>query len=140
MDLRVKPNCRAVFDFPQFSFVCATERAQRPFWGFSAREVSPPRDFSQHDGLIESQRAKLQIGANDTIKLELYEGCKPVTELSHSNGSIGNVVSIPTAISFTITGNGSQRPDSVWWGRDVLLTVTIGGNPVTRWLKFHNWS
>ena len=97
-----------------------------------------PDDEIDFGGPIVAAGVKLQMGADDTIKLELYEGGEPVTELSQSNGSIGNVVSIPTAISFAITGNGSQRPDGDWWGKDVLLTVTIGGEPVTRWLKFHN--
>ena len=53
MDLRLKPNTRGCFAFDEFSVVCAIERAPRPFWGVSAREVSPPRDFSQHDGFLE---------------------------------------------------------------------------------------
>ena len=80
-------------------------------WGSDVRPHVWPRDFG---GPIVAAGVKLQMGADDTIKLELYEGGEPVTELSQSNGSIGNVVSIPTAISFAINNNGSQRPDGDW--------------------------
>lgn len=49
MGLRIKPNCRADFDLAEFSVVCGNDRAAWPFGGDSAREVSPPCDFSQHD-------------------------------------------------------------------------------------------
>ena len=50
MGLRLKPNCRADFDPAEFSVVCGNDRAAWLLGGNSAREVSPPRDFSQHDG------------------------------------------------------------------------------------------
>ena len=104
------------------------------------------------------------MGDGDTIRIELYEGGAHVALLDQANNSIKNVVSIPTAISFSINNNGSARPDMHlcrrhqvprratrgalrkqsrkrvrdWWGKDVLLTATIGGTPVSRWLKFHN--
>ena len=55
MDLRIKPNCRADFDPAEFSVVCGNDRAAWLLGGTSAREVSPPRDFSQHDGFKEKR-------------------------------------------------------------------------------------
>ena len=49
MGLHIKPNCRADFDPAEFSVVCGNDRAAWLLGGNSAREVSPPRDFSQHD-------------------------------------------------------------------------------------------
>ena len=34
--------------------------------------------------------------------------------------------------------NSSCRPDGDWWGQRVLLTATIGGFAVKRWLTFAN--
>ena len=42
MDSRIKPNTRGCFAFGEFSVVCGNARAERPFGGDSAREVSPP--------------------------------------------------------------------------------------------------
>jgi len=50
MGLHIKPNCRADFDPAEFSVVCGNDHAAWLWGGNSAREVSPPRDFSQHDG------------------------------------------------------------------------------------------
>ena len=55
MDLRIKPNCRADFDPAEFSVVCGNDRAAWLLGGNSAREVSPPRDFSQHGGFKEKR-------------------------------------------------------------------------------------
>lgn len=71
MDLRVKPNCRACFDFSKFSFVCGAERVQRPFQGVFAREVSPPRDFSQHDG-FKGKRPILPFSTETTYLVCAY--------------------------------------------------------------------
>ena len=89
-------------------------------------------------GPIVAAGEDLQMGADDTMKIEMFEGGAPVAVLDQANGSIVNVVSIPTAVSFSIIGNGSSAPDGDWWGRDVLLTMTVGGEPVSRWLKFHD--
>ena len=97
-----------------------------------------PDDVIDFGGPIIAAGEKLQMGDGDTIRIELYEGGAPVAHLDQANNSIKNAVSIPTAISFSINNNGSARPDGDWWGKDVLLTATIGGTPVTRWLKFHD--
>ena len=34
--------------------------------------------------------------------------------------------------------NSSSHPDGDWWGQRVLLTATIGGFAVKRWLTFAN--
>ena len=78
------------------------------------------------------------MGAGDTIKLELYRDGASIAELTQENGSIESVVSIPTAISFALNSNGSSHPDGDWWGGLVLLTVTIGGEEIRHWLRFHN--
>ena len=36
--------------------------------------------------------------------------------------------------------NTSGKPDGSWWGRDALITVTIGGVAATHWVKFHDWN
>ena len=123
-----------------------------------------PEDEIYFGGPIVVAGEKLQMGDGDTIRIELYEGGAPVAHLNQANNSIKNVVSIPTAIAFSINNNGSTRPDMHlcrrhqvprratrgalrkqsrkrvrdWWGKDVLLTATIGGIPTTRWLKFHD--
>jgi len=48
------------------------------------------------------------------------------------------IVSIPTAISFANRVNTSSRPDGDWWGKQVLLTATIGGEEVRHWVRFYN--
>ena len=93
-----------------------------------------PDDEIDFGGPIVAGGEGLQMGEGDTIKLELYEDGEPVAVLD----SLQSIVSIPTAISFTSNNNSSSRPDGDWWGKDVLLTVTIGGERVTRWLKFHD--
>ena len=55
MDWRIKPNTRGCFAFREFSVVCGIELAERPFRDDSARKVSPPRDFSQHDSFKEKR-------------------------------------------------------------------------------------
>ena len=54
MDLRIKPNCRDDFNPAKFSVVRGNDHAAWLLGGNSAREVSPPRDFSQHDGSKEN--------------------------------------------------------------------------------------
>jgi hypothetical protein len=91
-----------------------------------------PEDVIDFGGPIVATGENLQMGEGDTIKIELYEGGEPVDVLDR----LGAIVSIPTAISFTCS-NTSHHPDGEWMGKDVLLTVTIGGVSATRWLKFH---
>ena len=93
-----------------------------------------PEDVIDFGGPIVATGENLQMGEGDTIKIELYEGGALVAVLDE----LQSVVSIPTAISFSNRSNTSGIPDGDWWGKDVLLTVTIGGESATRWLKFHN--
>ena len=93
-----------------------------------------PEDVIDFGGPIIATGENLQMGEGDTIKIELYEGGALVAVLDE----LQSVVSIPTAISFSNETNTSRCPDGDWWGKDVLLTVTIGGESATRWLKFHN--
>ena len=51
-----------------------------------------------------------------------------------------DIQSSDTQISFLNYLNSSSHPDGDWWGEDVFLTVSLGDTPVTRWLKFHDWS
>ena len=92
-----------------------------------------PEDVIDFGGPIVATGENLQMGVGDTIKIELYEGGEPVDVLDR----LGAIVSIPTAISFTCS-NTSHHPDGEWMGKDVLLTVTIGGVSATRWLKFRD--
>jgi len=92
-----------------------------------------PEDVIDFGGPIVASGENLQMGEGDTIKIELYEGGALVAVLDE----LQSVVSIPTAISFSNRSNTSGIPDGDWWGKDVLLTVTIGGESATRWLKFH---
>ena len=55
IDSRIKPNTRGCFAFGEFSVVCGNDRTAWPFGDDSAREVSPPCDFSQHD-VFEERR------------------------------------------------------------------------------------
>jgi len=95
-----------------------------------------PDDVIDINGPIVAAGGNLQMGEGDTVKIELYEGGEPVAQLDEANESIANIVSIPTAISFSIASNGSTVPDGAWWGKDVLLTVTAGGKVATRWVRF----
>lgn len=79
----------------------------------------------------------LALGVGDTVKLELRPNKgEPIAVLDQ----LRDIQSSETEISFMNYVNSSSEPDGGWWGRDVLLTVTISGKPVTRWLKFHDWS
>ena len=93
----------------------------------------PPDDEIDFGGPIVATGENLQMDEGDTIKIELYEGGEPVDVLDR----LGAIVSTPTAISFTCS-NTSHHPDGEWMGKDVLLTVTIGGVSATRWLKFRD--
>ena len=97
-----------------------------------------PDDEIYFGGPIVAAGENLQMGEGDTIKLELYSEGSPIAVFDKENESLGGIVSIPTAISFAIESNGSSRPDGDWWGQPVLLTATIGGEEVRRWLRFHN--
>ncbi len=79
----------------------------------------------------------LALGAGDTVKLELCPNKgEPIAVLDQ----LRDIQSSETQISFLNYLNSSSHPDGDWWGEDVLLTVTINGTPITRWLKFHDWS
>ena len=77
------------------------------------------------------------MDTDNTIKLELCPNKgDPIAVLDQ----LRDIQSSETQISFLNSLNSSSRPDGDWWGEDVLLTVTICGKPVTRWLKFHDWN
>ena len=91
-------------------------------------------DVIDFGGPIVAGGENLQMGEGDTLKLELYEGGKPVSVLD----KLQSIVSIPTAISFANRNNTSSRPDGDWWGKPVLLTATIGGEEVRHWVTFYD--
>ena len=76
----------------------------------------------------------LEMGAGDTLKIELYEDGQPVAVLDR----LQSIVSTPTAISFVNNQNSSSRTDGEWAGKTVLLTATIGGEEVRHWLRFYD--
>ena len=84
-----------------------------------------------------TSRHGLALGAGDTVKLELCpDKGEPIAVLDQ----LRDIQSSETEISFMNYVNSSSQPDGAWWSEDVLLTVTINGVPVTRWLKFHDWN
>ena len=98
------------------------------------QQVGYPDDVIDFGGPIVAGGENLQMGEGDTLKLELYEGGKPVSVLD----KLQSIVSIPTAISFANRVNTSSRPDGDWWGKPVLLTATIGGEEVRHWVTFYD--
>ena len=98
------------------------------------QQVGYPDDVIDFGGPIVAGGENLQMGEGDTLKLELYEGGKPVSVLDQLQA----VVSTPTAISFANRNNTSSRPDGDWWGKPVLLTATIGGEEVRHWVTFYD--
>ena len=96
------------------------------------QQVGYPDDVIDFGGPIVAGGENLQMGEGDTLKLELYEGGKPVSVLD----KLQSIVSTPTAISFDNRNNTSSRPDGDWWGKPVLLTATIGGEEVRHWVTF----
>ena len=98
------------------------------------QQVGYPDNVIDFGGPIVAGGENLQMGEGDTLKLELYEGGKPVSVLD----KLQSIVSIPTAISFANRVNTSSRPDGDWWGKPVLLTATIGGEEVRHWVTFYD--
>ena len=98
------------------------------------QQVGYPDDVIDFGGPIVAGGENLQMGEGDTLKLELYEGGKPVSVLD----KLQSIVSIPTAISFANRNITSSRPDGDWWGKRVLLTATIGGEEVRHWVTFYD--
>ena len=98
------------------------------------QQVGYPDDVIDFGGPIVAGGENLQMGEGDTLKLELYEGGKPVSVLD----KLQSIVSIPTAIAFANRNNTSSRPDGDWWGKPVLLTATIGGEEVRHWVTFYD--
>ena len=98
------------------------------------QQVGYPDDVIDFGGPIVAGGENLQMGEGDTLKLELYEGGKPVSVLDQ----LQSIVSTPTAISFANRVNTSSRPDGDWWGKQVLLTATIGGEEVCHWVRFYD--
>ena len=94
-----------------------------------------PDDVIDFGDLIVARGENLQMGEGDTLKLELYEDGQPIAVLDRFE----SIVSIPTAVSFANRNNTSSRPDGDWWGKQVLLTATIGGEEVRHWLRFYDY-
>ena len=93
-----------------------------------------PDDVIDFGDLIVARGENLQMGEGDTLKLELYEDGQPIAVLDRFE----SIVSMPTAISFANRNNTSSRPDGDWWGKQVLLTATIGGEEVCHWVRFND--
>ena len=98
------------------------------------QQVGYPDNVIDFGGPIVAGGENLQMGEGDTLKLEMYENGQPVSVLDRLEA----IVSIPTAISFANRNNTSSRPDGDWWGKEVLLTATIGGEEVRHWVRFYN--
>ena len=98
------------------------------------QQVGYPDDVIDFGGPIVAGGENLQMGEGDTLKLELYEDGEPVSVLDQ----LQSIVSTPTAISFDNRNNTSSRPDGDWWGKQVLLTATIGGEEVCHWVRFYD--
>ena len=98
------------------------------------QQVGYPDNVIDFGGPIVAGGENLQMGEGDTLKLELYEDGQPVAVLDQLEA----IVSIPTAISFANRANTSRRPDGDWWGKQVLLTATIGGEEVRHWVRFYD--
>ena len=98
------------------------------------QQVGYPDNVIDFGGPIVAGGENLQMGEGDTLKLEMYENGQPVSVLDRLEA----IVSIPTAISFANRVNTSSRPDGDWWGKEVLLTATIGGEEVRHWVTFYD--
>ena len=98
------------------------------------QQVGYPDNVIDFGGPIVAGGENLQMGEGDTLKLEMYENGQPVSVLDRLEA----IVSIPTAISFANNTNTSSRPDGDWWGKEVLLTATIGGEEVRHWVRFYD--
>jgi len=73
------------------------------------QQVGYPDNVIDFGGPIVAGGENLQMGEGDTLKLEMYENGQPVSV-----------------------------PDGDWWGKQVLLTATIGGEEVRHWVRFYN--
>ena len=80
----------------------------------------------------------LSLNTGDTVKLELCPNKGAAIAVLDQLRDI-QVSPDGTELSFLNYVNSSSHPDGDWWGQDVLLTITIGGIPTTRWLTFKNW-
>ena len=68
------------------------------------------------------------------LKIDLYRDGEPIATLTEFD----DLTATDTSISFHLNTNSSSHPDGDWWGQCVLLTATIGGFAVKRWLTFAN--
>ena len=106
----------------------------------STRKITLVQQVGYSDNVIDfggpivAGGENLQMGEGDTLRLELYEDGQPVAVLDQLQA----IVSMPTAISFANNTNTSSRPDGDWWGTQVLLTATIGGEEVRHWVRFYD--
>ena len=74
------------------------------------------------------------LGELAALKIDLYRDGEPIATLTEFD----DLTATDTSISFHINRNSSSHPDGDWWGQRVLLTATIGGFAVKRWLTFAN--
>ena len=74
------------------------------------------------------------LGELAALKIDLYRDGEPIATLTEFD----DLTATDTSISFHLNTNSSSHPDGDWWGQRVLLTATIGGFAVKRWLTFAN--
>ena len=74
------------------------------------------------------------LGELAALKIDLYRDGEPIATLTEFD----DLTATDTSISFHLNTNSSREPDGLWWGQRVLLTATIGGLVVKRWLTFAN--
>ena len=95
-------------------------------------------DFDDHTPIVLTGSG-LAYNAGDTLKIELRpdkgEATAVLDELKSITPSADG-----TTLSFINEVNTSSKADGEWWGRDALITVTIGGVAATHWVKFHDWN
>ena len=97
-------------------------------------------DFDDHTPIVlTGSGLAYNAGAGDTLKIELRpdkgEATAVLDELKSITPSADG-----TTLSMINEVNTSGKPDGSWWGRDALITVTIGGVAATHWVKFHDWN
>ena len=97
-------------------------------------------DFDDHTPIVlHGVNLAYNAAAGDTLKIELRPDKGEATAVLDELKSI-----TPSADGTTLSCinevNTSSKADGEWWGRDELITVTIGGVTATHWVKFHDWN
>ena len=91
-------------------------------WQHSTKDTHNDKTNLQHRGGFAA------------LKIDLYRDGEPIATLTEFD----DLTATDTSISFHLNTNSSREPDGLWWGQRVLLTATIGGFAVKRWLTFAN--